>query len=74
MNTPLQTFIEYIEQKREDGEGDLRTLIWKGKELLEKEKQMICDAYVAGFAEALKNKPMPRTDKDYYQQTFKTTP
>jgi hypothetical protein len=70
MKTPMQELIDemtYI--LTEGGERDICALREKARKLLEKEKQVIMDAYMEGGDwESL---PQPRFD-NYYNQTFKT--
>jgi hypothetical protein len=70
MKTPMQELIDemtYI--LTEGGERDICALREKARKLLEKEKQVIMDAYMEGGDwESL---PQPRFD-NYYNQTFNT--
>ena len=70
MKTPMQELIDemtYI--LTEGGERDICALREKARKLLEKEKQVIMDAYMEGGDwESL---PQPRFD-NYYNKTFNT--
>jgi len=71
MKTPIQELIETFEEMRSpiDSRVDVSLAISLIKSMLEKEKEMIMDAYMEGGDwESL---PQPRFD-NYYNQTFKT--
>jgi len=71
MKTPIQELIETFEEMRSpiDSRVDVSLAISLIKSMLEKEKEMIMDAYMEGGDwESL---PQPRFD-NYYNQTFNT--
>ena len=67
MKTPIQEFFEFMEQEYFMG-GDL---LAKYKEMLEKEKEVMCDFAFDYNDEYCNNGKVPPI-KDYYNQTFNT--
>ena len=71
MKTPIQELIETFEEMRSpiDSKVDVDFAISLMKSMLEKEKEVLMDAYMEGGDwESL---PQPRFD-NYYNSTFKT--
>jgi hypothetical protein len=65
MKTAMQELIDYVDTIWSNG-GWEETIKEKAKELLEKEKEQIEDAYLKGYIHYL-----PKIDsKEYYNQTY----
>jgi hypothetical protein len=67
MKTPMQELIEEYQRLREDGDNDMRTVIYLAEEMLEKEKEVIVNAYETG--DKYKTE-IP--GEQYYNETFNT--
>lgn len=67
--TAMQELIEFIEMKREAGEGDLRTILWKAEKLLEIEKRQIETSFHHGYNNG--NIDTGVTAEKYYIENFK---
>ena len=67
MKTPIQELIEKYQEMRENGDTDMRTVIHFAKEMLEKEKDVIENAYWDGGQEV---PTVVSRCEDYYNKTF----
>ena len=75
MNTPktaMGELIDYINSNASnwESETDCKSILSMATELLEKEKQMVIDAFADGFVNGVDRKPVIKPE-DYYTQTFK---
>jgi len=76
MKTPMQEHIEWLKKER-DEHGYERGLHYEmaiehAESMLEKEKEVIMDAYDAGLFDGSMDDVDDRMYKDYYNETFKT--
>lgn len=69
MKTPLQEFYEFMEQNQYFIGNDLYA---KYHEMIEKEKEVIMDAYDTGLFDGSMDDVDDRLYKDYYNETFNT--
>ena len=76
MKTPMQELIEQLKEER-DLHGYERGLYYEtaiefAESLLEKEKEVIMDAYDAGLFDGSMDDVDNRLHKNYYNETFNT--
>ena len=73
MKTPIQELIRKIElmQYADCVINPLGIINGMAEQLIEKEKQMIIDAYNAGIAEAFNANYIETNSEQYYNETFK---
>ena len=64
MKTPMQEFIEWIQENCMDGMMEPKEILNKAFEKKEKEKQVIKNAHRDGFIDS-------RTSEQYFNETFK---
>ena len=69
MSTPIQELIEKYQEMRENGDTDMRTVIHFAKSMLEKEKDVIENAYWDGGQQV---PTVVSRCEDYYNETFNT--
>ena len=69
MKTPIQEMLEYVQDEVQLFGSARQILISKIKEMLEKEKEVIMDAYIAGESDATH-----KIDSalNHYNETFNT--
>lgn len=68
MKTPMQELIDMIERKSYLTKDDI---IFEANKLLEKERQMVIDAFGAGFRDALKpNLQQVNSFVEYFELTY----
>ena len=70
MKTPIQELIEEYQRRREDGDNDMRTIIYLAEEMLEKEKETIIEAAAAHCYPT--HEIALDSAKKYYNETFNT--
>lgn len=72
MKTPIQELIDEYQRLREEGDNDMRTVIYLAEEMLEKEKEVIMDAVTQGWD--YNEEGLVRwLGEKYYNETFNTT-
>ena len=77
MKTPLQELIEQLKKMRDDYHTivgidaglPIHTAVMLAKSMLEKEKEVINDAYITGFSD---RDIYHQAEDDYYNETFNT--
>lgn len=71
-DTAMQRMITVLNEAREGGESDLRSLIYQAKKLLEVEKSQIVDSYYEGTAQFANEAEIvnPKTPEDYYAEKY----
>jgi hypothetical protein len=73
MKTPIQKLIEVYQRMREEGDNDMRTVIYYAEDMLEEEREVIEEAYRDGCSECGIGEPPERTSEQYYDGHFNTT-
>jgi hypothetical protein len=68
MKTAMQELIEYLESRY--FEYEISSILLKSKELLEKEKEQIINAYNQADLEGYFQKTYPKYAEEYYKQTY----
>ena len=71
MKTPIQELIEEYQQMRENGDNDMRTVIFLARQMLEKEKEVIISAANNG-CKGLCYIDISRDGENYYNERFNT--
>jgi len=72
MKTPMQELLEWVRATLPMDLDTPRMIEEKIESLLEKEKEVIMDAYDAGLFDGSMDDVDDRLYKDYYNETFKT--
>jgi hypothetical protein len=70
MKTAVEFLKEIIQEQRENGDTDLRTILYYCREAKEMEREQIIKAHTNGWNKGIQNELI--TSQEYYNETYES--